>query len=727
MDLLNLAAKLTLNDDGFKRGVSSAEKTGKGLSDSLQKTFSKIKTFAATALSGAAIKKGIDMMRDLVNEVAAAGDRIDKQSQALGMSRKAFQEWDYILGQNGASIDSLGVSMKTLNSTILSAADGSEEANESLVRLGLNYVELGKMDPEKQFEEVVRAFQKMPAGAQKSALAVKMFGRNGMELLPLLNQADTSIDELRQRAEELGLIMSDDAVDAAVVYGDSLDDLQRTFNSFKYAVGSKILPTLTTGIQKITSYAGKIRKAYDSKGFAGVWDTLVKDFQNIKWPSWSDVEQAIRTAWGTIQSGFEGVAKLAFGTTPDGGIKWPTAVELWQKTSDAFQTLWKGYQTYAGTVMKLVFGETPDGGIEWPTVDSISDKVANGLRTLWEGLKSGSLNEILKITFGENDEGGIAFPSWETIWNIISTPFKAKWTPLAGAMSGVAKFVFGETEDGGIKWPTWTDIWEKVKQPFIDLWDGIKGAAQSVMTLVFGESEDGGLKFASATDVWNKISGAVSTWWNTLKTNLAGVLNYTLGLFGLPPVTDMVTKVSGWWGEVKAKVGNLVFEFKATVAGWFETIKEWLSGTGVKSITIDFAAKVAEWIQTIYDWIKNGINIGVNFLTGGLPEVPASSHESEGGADHGGGNGHSFAKGSRFIPYDMIAQLHRGEEVLTASQARRRRESGNNFGDLGGIVARAIREGMEQANVNTYVTDREVSRGANRWNGQRIEAGRFAT
>ena len=323
MDLFNLAAKLTLDSSGFEKGISGADSQGKGLADSLGKTFDRIKKAAAAAISVAAVKKGIDTLMSFANEVSSVGDKIDKQSQALGLSRKAYQEWAYILGQNGASIDSLGVSMKTLNSAILSAGEGSKESMTAFRQLGLNVHEIETMNMEDQFDAVVRAFQKMPAGAQKSALAVKLFGRNGMELLPLLNQSETSLDELRARAEELGIIMSDDAVDASVAYNDALDDLNRTFNGLKYSVGAKLLPAMTSAFGSITGFVGKISKAYQENGLKGVWQTLVDDFKSIKWPTWDDVKTAVTQGWETIKNGVRDLAVLAFGEKVDGTINWP--------------------------------------------------------------------------------------------------------------------------------------------------------------------------------------------------------------------------------------------------------------------------------------------------------------------------------------------------------------------------------------------------------------------
>lgn len=498
MTLFDLVAKLTMDSSEFDKGVRKAESAGNSLSDKMSGMFDKIEKGAKALVGGAVVKKVVDTIKSLANDTAEAGDKIDKQSQVLGMSRKAYQEWDYILGQNGASIESMSTSMKTLNNLILSGVDGSKESADSLAELGLHLENLNDLSQEDQFETVVRAFQEMPAGAQKSALAVKVFGKQGMQLLPLLNQSSTSIDELRARAEELGLIMSDDAVDAAVVYGDSLDDLHRTFDGFKYAIGSKILPVLTTGIQKVTNYAGKLRKAYDEKGIAGVWDTLVESFKNIKWPTWEDVKGALERAWNGVKEG-------------------------------------------AKSVLKLVFGESPDGDIAFPTPEEIETKVKEALTNMWEGVKN-LAKSVLKLIFGEGEDGGIEFPSAEEIWGKIGDVLRGIWQSIQGFAKGILKFVFGETEDGGIKFPTAQETWEKIKEVISAWWSWIKAEAKTILNFVLSDV----LGLPKIEDVIEQIR----QWWEDVKKSLGDlVLNIVTKL------TDQTGTFQGGdptgpsWGE----------------------------------------------------------------------------------------------------------------------------------------------------------------------------------
>ena len=58
---------------------------------------------AMAAIGAAAVKAGKELY-DMVDDVAAAGDNIDKMSQRLGLSTEAYQDWDYMLSQSGVDI-----------------------------------------------------------------------------------------------------------------------------------------------------------------------------------------------------------------------------------------------------------------------------------------------------------------------------------------------------------------------------------------------------------------------------------------------------------------------------------------------------------------------------------------------------------------------------------------------------------------------------------------------
>lgn len=64
-------------------------------------------------------------------------------------------------------------------------------------------------------KDAVIAFGKMPAGVEKAGLAMKIFGRSGQNLLPLLNQGKAGLDALSAAALKSGIVMENDQVKSA--------------------------------------------------------------------------------------------------------------------------------------------------------------------------------------------------------------------------------------------------------------------------------------------------------------------------------------------------------------------------------------------------------------------------------------------------------------------------------------------------------------------------------
>ncbi|KXO14463.1 phage tail tape measure protein, TP901 family [Clostridiales bacterium KA00134] len=197
-----------------------------------------------------------------MQKASDATDRVDKLSQKIGMSRKGFQEWDFILSQSGTNIEKMQVGMKTLVNRMQESAKGSGVGADALKKLGISATDSsGKMKMQEQvMEEVVRKMQDMPEGAEKSKLAFDLFGKSGLELMPLLNSVGGSVDDLKAKAHELGIVLSDEAIDAGVNYQDAMDQLKRSLGGVATQILSSLMPTITIWAGKIGEVAGKVQK-----------------------------------------------------------------------------------------------------------------------------------------------------------------------------------------------------------------------------------------------------------------------------------------------------------------------------------------------------------------------------------------------------------------------------------------------------------------------------------
>ena len=138
------------------------------------------------------------------------------------------------------------------------------------------------------------------------------------------------------------------------------------------------------------------------------------------------------------------------------------------------------------------------------------------------------------------------------------------------------------------------------------------------------------------------------------------------------------------------------------------------------------AAMLLENLSSISkDWDVD-INLKVH---GELPQMPTQSYGQWKNDQMQKEYGH--AKGLNTVPYDnYLASLHRGEMVLTKSQARQYREGGSGGGvDISAMAASivaAVREGMAGASVNSYLDGKGVTDNVNRRTSNKLRARRFS-
>lgn len=274
-DLNNMQKELRETKDELDQAGNNTSSFGDKLKDGLKKAAGELKSFGsglasvgkaaagftlkglkAAAVGGAAAIGGLATAAiSAANNVAAAGDTIDKESQKLNMSREAYQEWSYVLSQNGADIAQLGSGMEALVDKMKAAGEGSEEITGMFGELGISMDALKTATPEEAFEMVVQGLQGMTDETRKAQIAQELLGGSGAELMPLLNSTAEATEKLKQEAHDLGMVMSDDAVDAAVKYTDSVDKMKRVGTALFQNITSELLPGFTMITDGLTGLA----------------------------------------------------------------------------------------------------------------------------------------------------------------------------------------------------------------------------------------------------------------------------------------------------------------------------------------------------------------------------------------------------------------------------------------------------------------------------------------
>lgn len=288
----NVGVVLTLKDRFSPKIKQVAENTGRTTKE-IQKASMTIQKFQnqvgkgfQTAVAG--LSAGIGAIAGtsyaLATKTAEAGDRIDKMSQKIGMSRKGFQEWDYIMSQNGGSVDSLQMGYKTLATQMGKVATGSKESSALFNKLGVAVKDSsGKLRSQDEvFNDTVRALQGIQNPTEKAIMAQKLFGKSAIELKPLLNQSAESVDALRKKANDLGMVIGDDIVDASVKFQDTQDTLNRAFGAIGMTIGGELIPIMQNASDFIMQNMPKIKEVAQTVlgGLTGTLKFLI-DHMNI--------------------------------------------------------------------------------------------------------------------------------------------------------------------------------------------------------------------------------------------------------------------------------------------------------------------------------------------------------------------------------------------------------------------------------------------------------------
>ena len=308
-------------------------------------------------------------------------------------------------------------------------------------------------------------------------------------------------------------------------------------------------------------------------------------------------------------------------------------------------------------------------------IDEGIPRVKAAFVTFWDtelpGIATKGANALIT---GINDIFGTNFPKIEQIdlptWAEMQAGVSAWWADVKSKLQTLTSWTIGvfETPEATgtemrmvmMKW------WAETGLP------NVKAACQWALNLF-------GVPIESDATIAQIIGG----WWEAAGKVVKSVCTWSLALFGVPKETadDIVALLSSWWAGIK-DIASAACQIVVGIAtgdlgeAW-EGIKKWwntLVDTYGDMLQIGFdiiAPAIEELQKKLREWWEN-VKIGLGFSI----ELGADVHTTESGTEHGSG-GRSFAvdgshaSGLDFVPYDnYIANLHRGEAVLTASEAQ---------------------------------------------------------
>lgn len=212
-------SKTTNKAEGFgtklKSGIKTAAKWGAAI------------VGAATAVGGAMIAASKD--------TASTLDVIDKASIRMGVSAESYQELAHAANLSG-------VKMTTL-----------EKAAKSLV------------DTDMSFDEALDQLMSIGDESERTAAAVEMFGEKvAYDMQPLLQSGAEGLASMKQEANDLGLVMSQETVSAGAQLNDMFSKVESSLSTLKTSLMADLMPYVMDMLQWVIDNVPQIKETVKS-------------------------------------------------------------------------------------------------------------------------------------------------------------------------------------------------------------------------------------------------------------------------------------------------------------------------------------------------------------------------------------------------------------------------------------------------------------------------------
>ena len=235
LEIFKLVGSIFVDTDKANESLQKTDKKATSVAEGLGKA-GQVAAGAAAAIGTAIIGTGTALV-GMANDAAAAADEIDKASIRMNVSTDSYQELAYAAGQCGVEMSTLEGAAKKLEGTDLN------------------------------FDDAINQIMSLGTAEERSAMAADLFGEKiAYNLSPLIEQSGEDFDGLRNRAHELGLVMSETAVKTGVEYGDLSSDLKKSFEMLKTNLGSALFPVLNSVIKKFIEFMPTLQEMGERLG-----------------------------------------------------------------------------------------------------------------------------------------------------------------------------------------------------------------------------------------------------------------------------------------------------------------------------------------------------------------------------------------------------------------------------------------------------------------------------
>ena len=219
----------------------------------------RLKKVGESILAAFAVEKVTEFVKSQVE--AATG--LQRTAIQLGTTTDELQAMNFAAQQAGVGADALSNGLRFLNLHIAEAAQGGGEAAQLFKEAGVSITDAaGKSRPAGDImSDLADHIASIQDPAKQTQLAMRLLGRGGVELIPLLKQGGGAFDEARKKVQELGGGISNDFIAQAKEAEDATADLNFAMTGLKTKIAAAVLPIFMEIVKAASRIIAEFSKA----------------------------------------------------------------------------------------------------------------------------------------------------------------------------------------------------------------------------------------------------------------------------------------------------------------------------------------------------------------------------------------------------------------------------------------------------------------------------------
>lgn len=245
----------------FTDAMTAIEQKAKEAAKGIEGSFSPLNSVFA----GLASAISVGALVELVKRSIDAADHLNDLSKKTGVAVDVLGGLGFAAAQAGGDLESIAAAAGKLNKSIAEAGSGNKEASEAFRALGISVEDgAGKLkSADKVMAEVADKFANFSDGPEKAAIALRLFGKAGADIIPLL---DDGGEALRKNIEYFQKYsgVTQEIAEKSSAFNDTLEKIKLLSGAAGNQIAAELLPVL----QALADQMVEVKES--STGFSAV-------------------------------------------------------------------------------------------------------------------------------------------------------------------------------------------------------------------------------------------------------------------------------------------------------------------------------------------------------------------------------------------------------------------------------------------------------------------------